>query len=159
MYTIIPIADRHFRNNNKWHKCHNQPCPNREAKDYTPSSNLIFAERVSQDNYNLIAGLTSAAATPVASTSNQPLPAQSASPAAPPPPPPEPTPQPEQISLPFSEQSELPSSSPPPPDEDPPDSDPEVDSDDDDDMSKALKAFDKVTVLKADESNWDTWKA
>ena len=26
-------------------------------------------------------------------------------------------------------------------------------------MSKALKAFDKVMVLKADGSNWDTWKA
>ena len=26
-------------------------------------------------------------------------------------------------------------------------------------MSKALKAFDKVTVLKADGSNWNTWKS
>jgi hypothetical protein len=25
-------------------------------------------------------------------------------------------------------------------------------------MSKALKAFDKVSILQADGSNWDTWK-
>ena len=25
-------------------------------------------------------------------------------------------------------------------------------------MSKAMKAFDKVTLLKSDGSNWDTWK-
>ena len=34
-----------------------------------------------------------------------------------------------------------------------------TDSDsDNDNMSKATKAFDKVTMLKGDRSNWDTWK-
>jgi hypothetical protein len=69
--------------------------------------------------------------------------------------------------------SELPASPPPPPEKpyfdplhgsspppSPPDPEPESDnSDDDNDMSKALKAFGKVTLLKGDELNWDTWSS
>ena len=52
-------------------------------------------------------------------------------------------------------------SEPLPDPDDPEDPDLDLDSDDDDAddiMSKVLKAFDKVTVLRNDGSNWDTWQ-
>ncbi|KAJ3858192.1 hypothetical protein EV359DRAFT_69207, partial [Lentinula novae-zelandiae] len=66
------------------------------------------------------------------------------------------------LDRPSSPTSSLPRSLPPPPDPEDPDpgaevSDPESD-DNDDNMSKVFKAFDKVSTLKSDGSNWDTWK-
>ncbi|KAF5366431.1 hypothetical protein D9758_009765 [Tetrapyrgos nigripes] len=46
---------------------------------------------------------------------------------------------------------------PNPPDSPSPSSHPDSDSDSDDNMSKATKAFDKVTKLEKDRSNWSTW--
>ncbi|KAF5365061.1 hypothetical protein D9758_010960 [Tetrapyrgos nigripes] len=109
-------------------------------------------------------------AVPQPSTSSEPQPSSSSVPEAPEQPPkgdptpppsnspsrhsPDPNPNPE----PHSNPPDSPSpSSDPDPDPSEPDNTIDSDSDDDDDMSKATKAYDKVTKLEKDRSNWSTW--
>ncbi|KAE9387248.1 hypothetical protein BT96DRAFT_1005302 [Gymnopus androsaceus JB14] len=101
-------------------------------------------------------------AQPIASSSQQHTPTPSQSPAPKrepiPPTPPQPSPQGTAPQFPYS------NTDPPSPHRSQSPSDPGSpgalisDSNDNDEMSKAGKAFDKVTTLKSDGSNWDTWK-
>ncbi|KAE9386529.1 hypothetical protein BT96DRAFT_1005999 [Gymnopus androsaceus JB14] len=101
-------------------------------------------------------------AQPIASSSQQHTPAPLQSPAPKrepsPPTPPQPSPQDTAPQFPYS------NTEPPSPHRSPEPSDPRspsaliADSNNGNNMSKALKAFDKVTTLKSDRSNWDTWK-
>ncbi|KAE9385346.1 hypothetical protein BT96DRAFT_1007128 [Gymnopus androsaceus JB14] len=158
----------------KWFVCAKQPCPNRydtphkdtkytaELPDYADLPDIgqeqfikvAENERQEKRRSKRLAGKQKAAA----SSSSNPTPA--------------PTPSPAPVSLPKQEPQQTPPPLPPNPSPQPsPQQTPqplpnsgsessgafESDSDDNN-MSKALKAFDKVTTLKSDGSNWDTWK-
>lgn len=154
--------------------CSVQPCPNRY--DFIFQGDLPdWGKRISKENQEeLIRGNTERTRPreiiPIGSSKSssstrlpsfqQPTPGPSQTPAPRPPVKPEPSPEPSRVSSPSSDPHHPPT---PPPYQDPPDPDHPYssteDSDsDEEDMSKALKAFDKVTVLKSDGSNWDTWK-
>ncbi|KAJ3916873.1 hypothetical protein F5877DRAFT_80491 [Lentinula edodes] len=126
------------------------------------AANTDFGRLIDRKQEDLILG-QGAPPEPIASLSSSQKP-QGMPEAAPAPEPeypvfPPPSPVLNRPSLPISS---LPRSSPPPPDPEDLDpgaevSDPESD-DDNDNMSKVFKAFDKVSTLKSDGSNWDTWK-
>ncbi|KAJ3924619.1 MAG: hypothetical protein NXY57DRAFT_1044782, partial [Lentinula lateritia] len=150
----------HDTNKNKYRACKDQPCPNRYDKittGYIPG----FGRLIDRKQEDLILGRGAPPEQIASSSSQKPQGTPEAAP----------TPEPEYsirpplspvLDRPSSPTSSLPRSSPPPPDLEDPDpgaevSDPESD-DDDDNMSKVFKAFDKVSTLKSDGSNWDTWK-
>ncbi|KAF5370263.1 hypothetical protein D9757_012011 [Collybiopsis confluens] len=133
----------------KWEPCEEQPCPNR-----------YDLKSVARTASTSASASTSSPAQPLLSTPDPtPHPKQ------------EPEEEPEPDPAPNSSSSAEPPNLPKPEDpEDPEDledpdnpdnpTDPDQDSDsDDNNMSKVIKAFDKVTILKKDSSNWDTWKA
>ena len=99
-----------------------------------------------------------------AAASHHPTPAPSQTPEVkqeqtPPPPPPSPPaqPSPERERTPTPTPDPFPGYQLPLPSEHGSPGGPIIDSDNDN-MLKAMKAFDKVTLLKSDGSNWDTWK-
>ncbi|THU98748.1 hypothetical protein K435DRAFT_856282 [Dendrothele bispora CBS 962.96] len=180
------IFDRFFDGVKDWDPCDLQPCPNR-YHPYPPviqPEDRSWAVLVNQSQEDFIRGDLQRIAQPVpqqltfppsglsASGSEPPEPPeQPAQPPADPPagsssqedpstsvvnPPKEPTPPPAQPSThPSRNPSRRPTPTPSPPPSPPPATD-DLDSDDET-MSKATKAFDKVTKLKADGSNWGTW--
>ena len=162
---IDDIRDSYQSNKDQiFYHCDKQPCPNRYDVPFTrdlPS----FAKRIEREagQEELIRGhIDRTQKASVASTSQQPQEPQQ--PPAPPPSPPAPEPSLpiSQPSIPHTPKPEPAEPNQPEPDpDDPEDPDLDLDSDDDDEddiMSKVLKAFDKVTVLRNDGSNWDTWQ-
>ncbi|KAF5363086.1 hypothetical protein D9758_012622 [Tetrapyrgos nigripes] len=161
-YNSIPLPPK--ANPNPWGRHINrgqEPLINRHREHTAPKNPLVFPPPGQPRE-----------AVPQPSTSSDPQPLSSSVPEAPeqplkrdpmPPPSnpplhhspdPDPNPDPEPHPKPPN-----PPSPPSNPDPDPsnPDNTIDSDSDSDDDMSKATKAFDKVTKLEKDRSNWSTW--
>ena len=169
VFDFEDFLDRYLdSSDNKWKSCKKQPCPNRYDTECTELIPVKFAkkiERIGQEEVikGHIERTKGTPITPIASSSQQPIQRATTPPPITPKPEPPPSPEPEPPAIfPFSgsPSPHLPHRSPPPPSS-PSSPGTEIafyfDSDSDDNMSKALKAFDKVTLLKSDGSNWDTW--